>query len=129
MIPDTSTLETKRKPTEMSRWVKNVSALMISGAVVFASLTYNFNDHEYQIVQLSDYSRAVLLLDKKTGRVWKKYCFADYEGKCTNTIVFDEERVTGLNGYSNKNSQDDMQRIKENTKKDAEAKKKNKDKK
>jgi hypothetical protein len=111
MTLDTSKLEVKHKPTEMSRWVKNISALMTSGAVVFTSLTYDFNtrnDHEYQLVQ-DNY-----MIDKKTGRIWRKACIG---ANCNGAaLLWGEYKVVGINGYSYQSFQNDLRQIAEEEK-------------
>lgn len=96
-------------PNKISIVVKNLCLLLLT--ITFCIVGYSFyirsasyvenQKHDYQLVQLGDSRKDQYLLDKRTGRTWSSVCVGGSQGfNCDGEMLWDEQLVIGLNGYS-----------------------------
>lgn len=100
-----------------SNLVKNFSFVLIALSFCFLSYTYylqttniltksayiKIQDHDYQLIQLSEYRRDQFLIDKKTGRVWEVVCVGGGKnGGCDGELIWREMRNDTLTNRARK---------------------------
>lgn len=61
-------------------------------------LIWSSTKHDFQLIQLGEMARDQFLLDKETGRIWRKVCDGDNKvvGVCDGVLVWEEMYASDL---------------------------------
>ena len=100
--------------TNSNRWTKSFFFVVVALSLASIAYSYDFQTHDYQLIQLGDFRRDQFLIDKKTGRTWIAVCVGESKGSdCEGDLVWQERVAVGLNGYTNEDLKNYANRLSE----------------